>query len=69
MRAIIRSVDSEAAAPGSYWPDYADEVGAWMYGLDEVVEWHQSRHSSIPSLADSLDPTPSTTEVADDRLF
>lgn len=69
MRAIIRSVDSEAAAPGSYWPDYADEVDAWMYGLDEIVEWHQIRQSSFPSLADSVDPTPSRTEGADDRLF
>jgi hypothetical protein len=46
MRAIIRSVDSEAAAPGCYWADYADEVDAWMYGLNEILEWHQSRQMS-----------------------
>lgn len=68
MRAIIWSVDSGAAAPGSYWPDYADDVDGWMYGMDEIVEWYRKRRS-IPSVADFSDPRQSGIEGADDQLF
>jgi hypothetical protein len=68
MRAIIWSVDSEAAAPGNYWPNYADEVDGWMYGMDEIVEWYRKRRP-IPPVADFSDPRQSGIESADDRLF
>lgn len=68
MREIIRSVDSDAAAPGSYWPDYADEVDGWMYGMDEIMEWYRKRQP-IPPVADFSDPRQSGIEDADDRLF
>jgi hypothetical protein len=68
MRAIIRSVDSEAAARGSYWSDYPDEVDGWMYSLDEIAEYYRQKPSFLP-VADSVDPRPSRTESSDDRLF
>jgi hypothetical protein len=48
MRAIIRSVDAYAAMPGTYWPDYADEIDGWFYGLNEVLEWYQARQVVLP---------------------
>jgi hypothetical protein len=68
MRAIIWSVDSQAAAPGSYWPDYTDEVDGWMYGMDEIVEWYRKR-LSIQPVADSSNLRKSGIGAADDSLF
>ena len=40
---IIGSVDTEAGVTGSYWPDFAKEVGGLMYSLDEIQQWHRTR--------------------------
>lgn len=44
MRTIIRAVDSDAARPGSYWPNFPDEVDGWLYCLGEIIEWYRNRH-------------------------
>jgi hypothetical protein len=34
------ALDISAATPGSYWPDFADEVDGQLYGLEEILEWY-----------------------------
>jgi hypothetical protein len=44
LRRIIRSIDPNAAASGSYWPGFADDVQMGDFNTEDVVEW-ESRHS------------------------
>jgi hypothetical protein len=45
---IIDSVDAAAGIAGSYWPDFAKEVGGLMYSLDEIQQWDRARISESP---------------------
>jgi SUKH-4 immunity protein len=66
IEAIVYSIDAEAMAPDSYWPDYAKEVGGLMYGLDEIMEWQRARFSSSPP--DDAE-TQGWGDEEDNRLF
>jgi len=51
--AIVYSVDAEAARSGAYWPDFAREIGGLMYGLDEILKWHEVK--MLSSAADGVE--------------
>jgi len=67
IREIIRSIDVAAAVPGSYWPDFADEVDGHLYGMEEILEWYQSK-LPFPSVADLADPEQGENNDSGDRL-
>lgn len=46
LRVIIKSIDSEAMAPGSYWAELVDEIDCLIFDPADVYSWYLRKQSS-----------------------